>query len=312
VVATPDTGLGAHPWFADPAGATDTVTFNGLLLGIHSPSPTMRPAPPLTPNPLDPVLEPDTGHGTFIAGVVRQLCPEARILAIPVMRGDGVVTESVVMATLTLLLARHVQAQTHGPADELVDILSLSLGYYHENPEDAQSDGPLRDLMHAYGAHGVAVVAAAGNNTTLAPMFPAGFAGQPGALAPGAVPMAGVGALNASGATVAYYSNAGPWVSCYRPGSSLVSTFPIDATAAQQASARVEHHNLVRTTMDPDDYRSGFCTWSGTSFAAPVLAGQLAAHLAEDKTLADPSLEAAAPRIRRALVEEIPEWREQR
>jgi subtilisin family serine protease len=31
-----------------------------------------------------------------------------------------------------------------------------------------------------------------------------------------------------------------------------------------------------RATIDLDDYTSGFGVWSGTSFAAPILAGQLA------------------------------------
>jgi hypothetical protein len=35
----------------------------------------------------------------------------------------------------------------------------------------------------------------------------------------------------------------------------------------------------MRATIDPDDFHSGFGVWSGTSFAAPVLAGQIAAQL---------------------------------
>jgi hypothetical protein len=31
--------------------------------------------------------------------------------------------------------------------------------------------------------------------------------------------------------------------------------------------------------VDPDDYRGGFAAWSGTSFATPVLAAELAAEL---------------------------------
>ena len=36
-----------------------------------------------------------------------------------------------------------------------------------------------------------------------------------------------------------------------------------------------------RATIDLDDYTSGFGVWSGTSFAAPVLAGELAHALAD-------------------------------
>jgi hypothetical protein len=38
----------------------------------------------------------------------------------------------------------------------------------------------------------------------------------------------------------------------------------------------------VRATIDPDDFSSGFGTWSGTSFAAPILAGEIAQALIDD------------------------------
>ena len=34
-----------------------------------------------------------------------------------------------------------------------------------------------------------------------------------------------------------------------------------------------------RSTVDPDDFRSGFGLWSGTSFAAPILVGEVAQHM---------------------------------
>jgi hypothetical protein len=46
----------------------------------------------------------------------------------------------------------------------------------------------------------------------------------------------------------------------------------------------------ARGAVDPDDYSSGFALWSGTSFAAPAYAGDVAAalvrcELAEDADL---------------------------
>ena len=185
---------------------------------------------------------------------------------------------------------------------------SLSLGYYHENAEDASMDGPFGALLREFGELGVAVVTAAGNATTITPMYPAGFANKEANLAPGRVPLASVGASNPDGETVAYFSNDGDWVTTYRPGAALVSTFPTDITSAQQPAARVEYGGHVRSTIDPDDFRGGFCTWSGTSFAAPVLAGQIAAALAKDPDIAEPGQQAAVTRGRRAVFTTITEW----
>ena len=41
------------------------------------------------------------------------------------------------------------------------------------------------------------------------------------------------------------------------------------------------HPGAVRSTVDPDDFTGGFAAWSGTSFAAAVLAGELAQSLIE-------------------------------
>lgn len=37
---------------------------------------------------------------------------------------------------------------------------------------------------------------------------------------------------------------------------------------------------MPRSTPDPDDLTTGFAVWAGTSFATPVIAGMLAATLA--------------------------------
>jgi subtilisin family serine protease len=73
------------------------------------------------------------------------------------------------------------------------------------------------------------------------------------------------------------FSNAGPWVTCHRPGAQLVSTFPVTFNASAEPSFRIHIPGEGwRETIDPDDFASGFGTWSGTSFAAPILAGELA------------------------------------
>ena len=39
-----------------------------------------------------------------------------------------------------------------------------------------------------------------------------------------------------------------------------------------------------RETLDMDDFSSGFAVWSGTSFAAPLFAGEVAQYLFENGT----------------------------
>ena len=91
-----------------------------------------------------------------------------------------------------------------------------------------------------------------------------------------------MGALNPDGQTIALFSNAGDWVSCHRVGAAVVSTMPTTFNGALQPAAELfvagDGH---RASLDMDNFHGGFATWSGTSFAAPVLAGQLAQRLIE-------------------------------
>lgn len=276
VVAVLDTGVGSHPWLTPDivhldAAVLDQPIVNSELTGV-------------TLDPYEGMLDQDAGHGTFIAGLIRQYCPDADILAIPVMGGDGIVAESNLLDAVWLLLLRQQIAIAAGNAADIVDVVSLSLGYYHEQPEDIAFDPQLLTPLRMLGELGVAVVCAAGNDATDRPMFPAAFTPWAGGLIktadPNCVPIVSVGATNPN-RTVALFSNAGPWVCCHRPGAALVSTFPTTFNGSEQPSFAVVDGKSVRATIDPDDFAGGFGVWSGTSFAGPVLAGQLAAQLCQ-------------------------------
>jgi hypothetical protein len=273
VVALLDTGCGSHPWLDDVV--TRYLGEDGLPLGeIHSDD---------VANPMTGELDEDSGHGTFIAGLIRQTCPDADILAARIMGDDGVVTESDLIRALYLLLIRQVGAFRDQRPDRLMDVLCLSLGYYHEQAGDQKLDPMLLAPIRALGRHGVTVVASAGNQATDRPVYPAAFAPHQGGPVPSTdadmLPVISVGATNPDG-SIALFSNGGPWVLAYRLGAALVSTMPINLDGGLTASViTTGPAGNVRATIDPDDFKGGFGTWSGTSFAAPVLAGEVLQNL---------------------------------
>jgi subtilisin family serine protease len=113
-------------------------------------------------------------------------------------------------------------------------------------------------------------------------MFPAAFApwsDKKGTVKPSknVVPIVSVGALNPNG-TDALFSNTGPWVRTYATGASVVSTIPA-FQGGWEPMVRTSAFGRVRETEDPDDYTGRFAIWSGTSFAAPLFAGRVAAAL---------------------------------
>jgi subtilisin family serine protease len=278
-----DTGAGRHPWLG-----ADVVTRHpevlGTVIGL-GPGPVAEHASG-TGERMVGELQPDSGHGTFIAGLVHQACPDARILDVRLFGDTGVVTESELLRSLQLLALRQVLAvHSNDPDQPPVDVLTMSLGYYHEQPEDPAFDALLDGPLALLGRYGVAVVVSAGNDATDRPIFPAAFAPYPGgqvADTTDRVPVTAVGALNPD-STIALFSNDGPWVRFLRPGASLVSTMPTTFDASLEPVNQVRNkRGEWRTSLDPDDFSCGFGVWSGTSFAAPVFAGQLARTLVGD------------------------------
>jgi len=165
----------------------------------------------------------------------------------------------------------------------------MSLGYYHEEAGDAAFDALLHGPLALLGRYGVSVVASAGNDATARPSYPAAFAPVDGlGTDETTVPVVAVGALNPDG-TVALFSNDGAWVRFWRPGVSLISTMPTTFDGSAEATAvLVGQRGEIRAGLDPDDFTAGFAVWSGTSFAAPVLAGQVAAGLLDKLATAPP------------------------
>jgi subtilisin family serine protease len=291
VVAVLDTGISAHPWFGvEPNRTPDGSGFVAVDQQIQQQVADNHGAPgwllPLgtfweRPVGMDLLTGPDTllgeldshwGHGTFIAGLVRQAEPEAQVLAIRVMYSDGVAYESDVLCALEALENRVRRAQAEGRPDLMVDIVVLSLGYY---PEDLTVDPPVAAHIDRLASLGVLVCASAGNGSTSRRFYPAALADRPSC----AQAMVSVGSLNPN-RSKALFSNDGSWVHRWAPGAAVVSTFPISAGAIGPDHAMVADapsgQPQRREAMDDDDFSSGFALWNGTSFAAPLVAARLA------------------------------------
>jgi subtilisin family serine protease len=179
----------------------------------------------------DGILDTEAGHGTFICGLVAQVAPALLIDPGRVLDPTGVGTDFSI--ALELL-------QTSAP------VINLSLGGYTD--DDLAPPG-LDAVLESLGPDRV-VVAAAGNNNSDRPFWPAAFKH-----------VTSVGALDTNkGVVRACFSNYGSWVDVWAPGVDLTSTY-------------VDGHWL---TSDEDVTFAGWAAWSGTSFSAPLVAAEVA------------------------------------
>jgi hypothetical protein len=231
------------------------------------------------------------GHGTFSAGLIRQIAPDALVLLFRVMHDDGTIHGDHILNALGWILDRNSSRTTYEAADmpaeirdpgRYVDVICLPLGYTSES-KDANYTRWLGEVLGDLGERGVQVVASAGNDGINEPVYPAAFARtdkQP------RTPLVSVGALNPNGRTRAHYSNYGDWVTDWAIGTSVVSTFPlVDGVANAELGGEGNWESV-----DPDDFTGGFSRWSGTSFAATAFAGMLGQALLTTGALTDQAL----------------------
>ena len=288
LVAVLDTGIGSHPWLRPESGHADgdgSAGDDSFVIDDTQVQELIRIE--------EAEGGPDYGHGTFIAGILRQACPDARVLNIRVMHDDGVVRENDLLVALAGVLARNRAIQAgfaagmQPDASMYVDVVSLSAGYYPENA-DAAYTTRLSFLIEELSACGVLIVASAGNDSTDLPCYPAGM---PVVLS--------VGALDPDGKR-APFSNFGPWVKCWARGAAVISTMPTRGTAGadplETLVATTDEPELDPRPHGPGQYDSGAALWSGTSFAAPLVAAKLArALIAGAGANADLSLDRLGP-----------------
>lgn len=276
-VAIFDSGCGEHPWLLQKQGVARFTV--GGESDKDDPEKYADQDSPLLGE-----LDSHAGHGTFIAGIIRQYCPDADLMSIRVMNSDGVVKEWETLHALQVLTARMQQWVDGNPDGIRVDVVVLSLGYYHEAAIDQSYTFLLRDVLAHLGSLGVVVVAASGNDATTREFYPAALSPRQD-LVYGeddtGVPVIAVGSLNPD-ESIALFNNSGSWIRAWEPGVSLVSTVPKMQGSVQprvRLNDIVPGEPCIRSSIDDDNFASGFALWSGTSFSAPLLAAKIAKKL---------------------------------
>jgi hypothetical protein len=267
---------------------------------------------PVAADPLMGEFNPALGHSTFIEGIFRQIVPDARVLAIRIMHSDDVAYEGDIICALGQLINRITLAED-GDLAGMVDVVSLSFGYFSETRHDKNMTAGLWTAIEALLGLGVVVVAAAGNSASNQEYYPAAFARYP--VPAGQVPVISVGALNPNG-TKAMFSDDGEWVTAWARGAMVVSTYPTDIDASRTPELRIPVNRKPpgilppgREALDPDDFAGGWAVWSGTSFAAPYLAALITRALMREAAAGNsprldvPGQQAAADRVTAALRE---------
>ncbi|MFJ3639408.1 S8/S53 family peptidase [Streptomyces sp. NPDC090108] len=232
------------------------------------------------------VLRQYVGHGTFIAGIVAAVAPNTGITVRGTLNDAGAVLESEFGAAL-------FDAVDQGGWP---DIISLSAGTSTGGTEGLLG---LDAFMSELRAQKTLLVAAAGNDGSDNPFWPAAYATLPGY----EDSVLSVGALRGDGESAACFSNHGPWVAVHAPGERLTSAltgfgapvpyvyqhstydacrygFDYACTCQYPRHTGVLTEARESTAAKPDQVMfDGLAQWSGTSFATPVVAGLVAAHM---------------------------------
>ena len=165
-------------------------------------------------DPLEGLIDPFFGHGTFIAGLVRQTAPTRDLLSVKLMGNDGIVEEADLINALgsTCTSARS-RPGSRRPTAELIDVVSLSLGYYSRGDPTRESSttAMLREAVDALAGSASSWSPRPGTTPPTRPAARGVHAlprRRPRAGWRSPAPLVSVGALNPDG-SIALFSNGG-------------------------------------------------------------------------------------------------------
>jgi subtilisin family serine protease len=240
----PDAGLGSGVLvYTADTGLLRDADSHPWLAGVRAEDPEcdLDPPEPLAGSPA--AIAPYVGHGTFVAGVLRSVAPAAEVVVTNAFSIAGSVLESDLVARLESALRLGA------------DIFHLSIACASRHDLPLLAFGEWLARMRQY--KGTVCVAAAGNSGMRRPSWPAAFED-----------VIAVGALGGDGRGRASFSNFGGWVDVYAPGRDLVNAYATGSYTCHVSP----YKGQVRSFH-------GMAKWSGTSFAAPIVTGRIAARM---------------------------------
>ncbi len=197
----------------------------------------------------DEKLDLAAGHGAFVAGLIRRLAPRATIHFIKALDASGVGTEVGVARAIRWAARRRPH------------VINLSLGFYPTGDEVPTLVENAVRLAQRRPEH-PAVVAAVGNDGIADPTWPSSCDD-----------VIGAGALGDSGRPAPFSNTAN--VDVWAPGTLVPSCY---VTGSEDAALTFDQN---ADTFD------GAARWSGTSFAAGIVSGTIAAAVTPGSSGAD-------------------------
>jgi Subtilase family len=224
------------------------VRTDGWLQGLTNPE-----LDPQYSDPNMPTLGLAAGHGTFVAGIVQRVEPSTDIRMYQGLDIDGVGDDIMVGVKIE-------QAAKDG-----AQIINLSLGT--QTVDDKSPPGIEAGIRRAIKINeNILIVCAAGNYGDTRKVWPAAFSLT---FPQNVIAVAG---LNAQGEKPELeWSTYGDWVRISTIGEGIVSTY-------------VEGIEDTVVEDPPDEFpANAWAAWSGTSFAAPQIAGAVASICLADK-----------------------------
>ncbi len=281
-------GAGVTVFILDTGVDTLQIDLVGRVDGSLSTSFAFAPSDTVDTLPL-PFGQDSVGHGTFVSSLIASnslgvaaVAPQAKLVMVRVLNNDGAGDDFAVISGI-------LYAADHG-----ADVISVSLGGYlsRSNPFDLAVSDLIQRAVDYATARGALIVAAAGNeklNTNTATSPSGSYADSLHVIAGGIRHVISVGATGPVNQQnfdmIAEYSNFGKTdVAVFAPGGNDVQRVDKDLIIGACSSSSNPAVSGVSCPAE-DFYVSG----AGTSFSAPLVAGEAAVIIAHASAKPTPS-----------------------